>query len=589
MTPASPRSREPDAAWFAETVSCRAACPVDTDAAGYVQAIADGRIADAYDLARAHNPFPSVCGRVCSAPCEKACRRGVIDAPVAIRALKRVACEAFGVERGTEARWHLAHGPVVPVSRASIGIVGAGPAGLAAAYALRLAGHAVTLYDSSAEAGGMLLWGIPAFRLPRELIRQEIASILSLGVEFIGNVTVGVDRSWRQIRAQHAAVLVTVGCAKGRSLPTPGATLPGIISAIEFLNEFNRGALQTIATPVVVIGGGSVAFDAARSAQRLQSPRGPSALASHTDPTEALVPAVQLIAPEAFDALPVPVEELHEAAIEGVVIRAAMGAREFDGAGVVQRVVIAPIASLHDERGRFRPTLQDGRDETVPAQTVILAVGQRSDVEFVDERERAVTAWGGLESPTRDGRTAHAAIYTAGDVSTGPGDLIDAIASGQRAAASILADFARVETVSNATHAATGEVLHVEPLSMERRYWSGYDAIARRVLPVLPAIARAAETEVEGALSLKDARREASRCLLCDTHIVLEASRCIACALCVDVCPYGCIALAVERPASDVDSGLAGRFELTLDEASCIRCGLCVDRCPPHALDLVRA
>ena len=143
----SPATHVPDAAWFAATVSCSAACPVGTDAAGYVQAIAAGELELAYDLARAHNPFPSVCGRVCSAPCERACRRGVVDAPIAIRALKRVVSEQFGADGLQTSRWHDAHGVVPRATRPSVGIVGAGPAGLAAAYALRLAGHAVTVYE----------------------------------------------------------------------------------------------------------------------------------------------------------------------------------------------------------------------------------------------------------------------------------------------------------------------------------------------------------------------------------------------------------------------------------------------------------
>jgi ferredoxin len=314
-----------------------------------------------------------------------------------------------------------------------------------------------------------------------------------------------------------------------------------------------------------------VAFDAARSAKRLAAGGGKS-------------PDVHLVAPESLDRLPVPVEELHEATLEGVIVHAGTGVRRFDGTDCVRGALIAPIASLHDAEGRFRPTLQDGRDEVLSAATVILAVGQQSDVAFLESKFGVpIAPWGGIAAPGHDGRTAHPALYTAGDVSVGPGDLIDAVASGQRAAASIIADLAP-------RHAATtdGEAVVVEPVSMERRYWSGYDTIARRVLPVLPPTARTAESEVEHALALKDARREASRCLLCDTHIMLDASRCIACALCVDVCPYGCIALVNDLVDGEPADGDGASFELTLDEASCIRCGLCVDRCPPHALDLVR-
>jgi formate dehydrogenase (NADP+) beta subunit len=575
-----PASSLPDTAWFAASVSCRAACPVGTDAAGYVQAIADGRLTDAYDLARAHNPFPSVCGRVCSAPCEKACRRGVIDAPIAIRALKRVACEQGGVEGGDPSRWHRAHGPVPPATRESIGIIGAGPAGLAAAYLLRLAGHPVTMYERDAEPGGMLLTGIPAFRLPRDVVRQEIAALLSLDITLVSGCELGRDRSLDQLLSVHRCVLITAGCSRGRGLPMPGADDRRVVRAIDFLRAFNAGTLGPVAAPVVVIGGGSVAFDAARSAQRAIVAREEScALHAAIDPTSALVPAVQLVAPEAYDALPVPTEELREAAAEGVIVRAGVGIRGIEPHDDAISVVVAPVASLYDEHGRFRPSLQDGHDERVTAGLVILAVGQHADVTFVP-RDVHVSggSWSGVLAAA-DGRTAEARVYAAGDVSTGPGDLIDAIASGQRAARSIIAD------LGGAGAEASPPPPVAEPLALERRYWSGYDTIARRELPVLPTANRSRDGEVEGVLTLKDARREASRCLLCDTHIVLDAPLCIGCALCVDVCPYGCIALV-----ADGDGPVASGASLTLqlDETACIRCGLCVDRCPPHALDLIR-
>ncbi len=559
-----------DRDWFAATISCNAACPVGTDAAGYVQAIAAGDFDRAYDLARAHNPFPSVCGRICSAPCEKACRRGVVDAPVAIRALKRVAAAHGGVEF-TRSRWSRAHGEVPPVRFASVGIIGGGPAGLAAAYALRLRGCAVAVYERDAELGGMLRYGIPAFRLPRDVLDAEISALIDTGIGVRTGCAVGVDISYDTLMAGHDALLITAGCSAGRRLPIPGADFDGVTTAVAML----RDSAAAVESPVAVIGGGSVAFDAARTARR----RGAT--------------SVTILAPESRSALPVAVEELHDAEQEGIAVRTAVGVREIVGATPtstsVAHVVLSPVRSLHDAQGRFRMELDDAQIE-LPVGSVIFAVGQRTDDGgFAGMPYIAPTAWGGLPSDAR-GRTPIARVYVAGDVQSGPGDLIDAIASGQRVAATIVADLdarratstaapSRSTTMS-ATAATSGWLTSTQGVGGSR-YRSDYDRIRRHALPVLDAESRLrdGDREVEGVLSDADARREATRCLRCNTHIVLDAARCVACALCVDVCPFGCLSLGGTEE---------GNYLLSLDEAACVRCGMCVDRCPAKALDLAR-
>jgi NADPH-dependent glutamate synthase beta subunit-like oxidoreductase/ferredoxin len=611
MTARLDSAQAPDARWFAETVSCRAACPVGTDAAGYVIAVSEGRIADAYDLARAHNPLPSICGRVCSAPCERACRRGVVDAPIAIRALKRHIAESFGVEAGAASRWHQAHGAVPAATLPSVGIVGGGPAGLAAAASLRLAGHAVTIYERDDRPGGMLVFGIPAFRLPREVIEGEIDAILSLGVTLECGVRVGHDVTIDALLDRHAAVLVAVGCSRGRSLSIDGATLPGVLRAVEALRRINAGEPADIAAPVIVIGGGSVAFDAARTARRTVDGVPPSPGEAAYDGQTALDAAraarrasaqpVMLVAPEPLEQLPVPSEELEEAEREGVIIRPASAVRRIEGEGRVQRVIIAPVLSLTDAAGRFAPQLAEGRDVEVAAGTVILAVGQESDTTFIGDAHAVDRArWGGLVA-TREGRTAHPRLYAAGDVASGPRDLIDAVAFGQRAARAIHDDLVGAAGVATARAGASPPAF--TPMPPQRRFWSGYDAVPRTALPVLPTPHRTMVSEVEAGLSREEAVREASRCLHCNEHVLLEAGRCIACGGCVDVCPYGCIALeplaiasrggawasAVPAPEAMVETMPGDRpFALTLDERACIRCGLCVARCPTGALSIGR-
>jgi NADPH-dependent glutamate synthase beta subunit-like oxidoreductase len=582
---------------------CRAACPVGTDAAAYVALLAEGRIADAYDVARQHNPFPSVCGRVCSAPCERSCRRGVIDAAVSIRALKRVLCDAYGAEQGDVSRWMQGVRSIPEITRESVGIIGAGPAGLAAAHDLRLAGHAVTIYEAMEFAGGMMRYGIPAFRLPREIIDAEIAAIVSLGIDLRLSCQIGRDITFNALLQQHAAVLVTIGCQQGRQLRAPGADLPGVVRAVDFLRAENArveghatGASVLGDGSVVVIGGGSVAFDAARSAWRASAMTaydGQTAVdvarsARRAEPS-GVVRDVTMIAPEQRASLPVPVEELHEATVEGVTLRDGFGVVRILGETAVTGVEIAPVQRLFDEAGRFAPVLDTERSTVLPARTVVLAIGQQSDSGFLsDTPDVQINGWGGLVVDA-ELRSTHTRVWAAGDAASGPRDLIDAIAAGQRAARSMVralhmasgnAPVVATDPQSNDLRAQRRAIevprVHTAPaLANNTRFWSRYDDVTRAPLPVLQPAARDAATEVEAALAPESARVEASRCLRCDEHMQFSARRCIACALCVDVCPQSSLALL---PAGE--RGLA----LVFDDQTCIRCGLCVHRCPTDAL-----
>lgn len=558
---------------------CRGACPVGTDAAAYVALLAEGRVADAYDVARAHNPFPSVCGRICSAPCERACRRGVIDSAVSIRALKRVLCDAYGAEQGDASRWARAVGAVPPVTRASVGIIGSGPAGLAAAHDLRLAGHAVTVYEAMEAPGGMMRFGIPAFRLPRAVLDAEIHAILALGIDLQLGCAIGRDVSFGTLLARHAAVLITVGCQQGRTIRAPGAELPGVMRAVDFLRRENARLEVEPSAPaampsgdVVVIGGGSVAFDAARSAWRTQATSaydGQTALDAARSARRAGERTVTLVAPEVRASLPVPAEELHEATREGVALRAGMGVVRIVGESAVTGVEVAPVQSLFDGEGRFNPQLDVANAVVVPAQTVVLAIGQQSDTDFLAEHpDIGRTPWGGLVVDQAL-QTTDPRVWAAGDVATGPRDLIDAVAAGQRAAQGIM------RAHGGLVARAAAPVHRAPPLQAETRFWSRYDDVERTVLPVLQPAKRDAIAEVEHGLTPSDARIEGARCLRCDEQLQFATTRCIACALCVDVCPQSSLALV---PAD----GQA--LALLFDDRTCIRCGLCVHRCPTDAL-----
>lgn len=577
-----------------------------TDAAAYVALLAEGHTALAYDVARQHNPFPSVCGRVCSAPCEQRCRRGVVDSAVSIRALKRVLCDEHGAEQGDASRWQRGAANVPAASRPSVAIVGAGPAGLAAAHDLRLAGHAVTVFEAASDAGGMMRFGIPAFRLPRETITAEIDAILALGITLRLDCAVGRDVQLTALLAEHAAVLVTVGCQLGRPLPVPGAELPGVVRAVDFLRLENVRAERDPASPApgtksakasaaesaradthgpaIVVGGGSVAFDAARSAWRagaMSAYDGQTALdaarsARRRDASDRPARMVTMVAPEPRDALPVPAEELEEATVEGVQLRDQHGVVRIVGDTHVEGVEIAPVTALTDAEGRFAPQLDLSRTERVDATLVVLAIGQQADTDFLHELETVErSAWGGVVVDAQ-GCSSDPRVWAAGDVASGPRDLIDAVAAGQRAAAGIARQLQPARSVPAGRRAIhPPSVATAPPLHADTRFWSGFDSLSRRALPVIASSSRDVLTEVEQSWSRDEARVEASRCLRCDEQMQFHVERCIACALCVDVCPQASLDLTPTSGAS---------LALLFNDDTCIRCGLCVHRCPTDAL-----
>jgi NADPH-dependent glutamate synthase beta subunit-like oxidoreductase len=591
----------PGADWLWANEPCRAACPVHTDAGAYVTAIAEGRFDDAYLIARAPNPFPSVCGRVCAAPCERACRRGSVDAPVSIRALKRFVTERFGVESfAANTAWHAAHAEVPAANGPSVGIIGGGPAGLAAACDLRLAGHPVTVYEAHDRLGGMMILGIPEYRLPRALIAREIEAIVELGIDVETNARVGATHSMSDLLDRHAALFLAVGTGRARDLDLPGHDLDGVLRAVEYLLNVNQGFRVELGERVVVVGGGNVAFDAARTALRAASGGGtPPApvslgLTSDEDARRAMTTTldvaraarragvldVTIVALESPDEIPADPEEIDEAEHEGIRIVYRRGPHRFVGNGQVMGLETIDVTSVFDAQGRFSPTFAPGTEAVMPADTVILAVGQASDVGFLGSDvsvER--TPAGGLKVDPASLRTTDPRIWAGGDVARGPRNLIDAIADGRRAAASIHDALCGKATPE-------GHEIRVELRTSFRRLDSDYDAIPRQVIPAVPTDRRIGFGEVETGYDEREARLEALRCLRCFDNVMLSPELCILCGLCVDVCPTNCITIA---RADHVGTGSEQQSALLLDEDLCIRCGLCVNRCPPGALSMVHA
>lgn len=314
-----------DLEFLATNFPCRRACPVGTNAGGYVALIAQGRFEEAYALARGPNPFASVCGRICAHPCEAACRRAAIDAPLQIRALKRVVNERHGVEAASFDR--ILASVERPRPRAEkpgrVAIVGAGPAGLACGHDLALMGHEVVVFDAAPVAGGMMRLGIPEYRLPRVVLDREIEFIKWLGVELRLGVEIGGAITFADLCRDYDAVFLAPGCRKGRSLRIPGADAPGVLAAVDFLLHVNLGRPLEIGRRVLVVGGGNVAFDAARSARRfggtsaLDEEHHNLAMDATTLAARALGREVTLMSLEARHELPADQREWEEGLLEG--------------------------------------------------------------------------------------------------------------------------------------------------------------------------------------------------------------------------------------------------------------------------------
>jgi NADPH-dependent glutamate synthase beta subunit-like oxidoreductase len=616
--------------WKAQ-VKCQAACPVATDAGRYVQLIAEGRLADAFLVARAPNPFASVCGRVCAAPCEDACRRGAIDAPIAIRALKRYVTERYGVEslrpdtqdrlreeligEGNRYAGHLPVAGLEPARARKVAIVGAGPSGLAAAHDLALLGYSVTVFEASAEPGGMMRFGIPEYRLPRTLIRAEIDKIVALGVTLKTDAPLTPSFGLRELRAAgFEAVFLSVGVSKGRELQLPGVELDGVVKAVDYLLNVNRGYRMSLGRRVVVIGGGFVAFDAARTALRAAretleqellelgaetDARAKEALDSARAALRGGATEVTVVSLERFDEMPVLKttqghEEFGEARKEGVAFLPRRGPRRFLGDGRLQAIELRGVRSVFDVNGRFAPQYDDDDVLTIEADACVLAIGQRADLSFLKPGDGVeLTPGGTVKVDPRTLATSAPGVFAGGDVAFGPRNLIEAVANGKLAARSI-------HTQLSADAARLERVLEVETLPTSHyRMIAGFEALDREAPPTLDLGRRTGIAEVETGYDAQQAWRQAARCLVCHVQTIYDPEKCVLCSRCVDVCPEYCLAIVPFESLAlpeEQKQELRARAEanglplsaMVKDDERCIRCGLCAVRCPTDAMTMER-
>lgn len=551
--------RKPNSEYWFENVPCQSACPVGTGAGEYLLSIAQGNYDQAARIASEPNPLALICGLVCAHPCEKACRRGKIDEPVAIRALKRVALE---------------HGQMEKPSRHSyekgkkVAVIGAGPAGLAAAMELAKIGHQPVIFEASDRVGGMTAFGIPRYRLPRSVISTNERFILNnLSVDLRTNVVIGRDILAADLLKTEgfSAIIVAVGAQLPRKIPIGGIDLPDVFQGIDFLKSVAFEKHTEIAgKKVLVIGGGNVAMDAARTAVRL----GPA--------------EVHLVCLESRAEMPADKIEIKEALEEGVILHNSLGPREITGDKHVLGLKCVVVKSVFDQEGRFNPTFIEDKQVVLPTDIIIMTVGQMPDAGWAKGIDGlAFTRFG---TPVIDKDTLATeveGIFVAGDLATGPGIAISAVKSGIMAARSVDAwlkgqkavlkrRFSQ-EVVDYATKPEIDSIFRQEPSTL------------------LPEERRTSFEQVELAFDVDTAREQAKRCLNCFISPVFNQEKCLLCGGCVDICPNSCLRL-IRSEEAEIEGEteiFEGKTLLIKDEEKCIRCGLCVKRCPAGAINMV--
>ena len=626
----STRTKLVDLEWLESNFPCMQACPVHTQAGRYVSLIAEGRYEEAYRYARVPNPFASICGRVCGHPCEPACRRGQLDSPISIRALKRFLTERYG----PESRNAIDVFPEKPnvIHPEKVAVIGSGPAGMSAAHDLALLGYAVTIFDSAPVPGGMMHLGIPEYRLPRDVLQAQIREILDLGPELRLNMRLGRDFSLGDLHRQgYKAILLAFGLHRSRDLNLPGNDLDGVVKGIDFLLNVNLGYRFSIGKQVVVIGGGNVAIDVARSAMReqqklahdgeggglpdeLTSSEHDVAMKEFMDVSRQALRMgareVHLVCLESREEMPASEEEIEEGLVEGIRIHPSLGPKQFVGkSGKVTGLEVIRCTSVFDAQHRFSPTFAAGTESVIPCDTVILAIGQASNLSFLSPSDGIeATRQGTLKIDSETLMTTAPGVFAAGDIAFGPRLIISAVADGKKAAEQIDKYLRGPEWKPKPKYVQITLLDH-------HQMAEHYDEYSRLAVPVIPLERRTGVAEVETGFTEEQARTEASRCLQCWINTIFEGNEadgteCILCGGCVDVCPENCLQLvplsqlqfsdetkgrlAAEAEFRSLDLQHLSAEELTASEGSvmvkdetiCIRCGLCAERCPVKTITM---
>ncbi len=546
-------------------VPCQSACPAFTNVPAYIRDIYEKRYGHSYELNRIVNLFPGTLGRICSRPCEKKCRHGEpeLGQPVSICHLKRAASDFKELGRPFLSQMFSAIGK-------SVCIVGSGPAGLAAAHDLNAIGFNITILEAFDEPGGMLRYGIPEFRLPRDVLKNEIETILKMGITLKTGIRVGVDIAFEEIMTEYDATLIASGCYSSNRLGVSGENLRGVYSGLDLVMDISRGKTPDLGKKVIVIGAGFTAFDCARSALRLGA-----------EDVTIFIRGVE-------EELRVTEDEILDAKREGVKIR---------GLSLTQRIVgedhVGAVEFLRSRTGETGPNGRrrihaiEGSEFLVEADSVIVAVGQSAEP---NSAPGAKDGNGVLIGDRNTFKSSTSNLYLTGDFLTGPSTVIESVASGRKAAERIAQDL-------------TGQKFREWVVKMQeavitdrQRSW---DFIPKQEMPsVMPISNRIMDqkVEVEQGLTQDQAFEEAKRCYLCFLHYEIDISKCIFCRYCIDNAPRDCIKLVSSVTLND--NGAIESFSETvdwqkvnavvIDNSRCIRCGECVRVCPVDCISVTR-
>ena len=513
------------------TAPCKTACPAHIGIQGYLQLAKEGRYEDALALIKKDNPLPAVCGHVCNRRCEDACTRGTIDEAVAIDEVKR-----FIAERDLNAETRFIPKKTIPSLKGGfeekIAIIGAGPAGLSCAYFLALTGYKPTIFEKNAEPGGMLRYGIPSYKLEKNLLAAEIDVISQLGVEIRCGVEIGKDVTIEDLREQgYKGFYAAIGCQRGRKPGISGENAEGAYTAVDFLRKAGAKESFALEGDVVVVGGGNVAIDAARISSRCTDAK------------------ISMFCLEAREKMPASNEEIEEALEEGIELNCGWGPKEvLEEDGHVSGVVFKKCTRVFDAQGRFSPEYDENDTVTVPCRYVIFSVGQAIDWgHMLDNLHVELRPNGGALANKLTYQTSEPDIFVGGDVYTGPKFAIDAIAAGREGAVSLHRYVHEHCTLTIGRNRRDFIELDKENIKVET-----YDSSSRQIPPKAD-IKEQAKTfrDLSQSLTEEQVKKETSRCLSCGASVV-DPNKCIGCGVCTMKCMFDAIHLHREIPGASI-------------------------------------
>lgn len=513
------------------TAPCKTACPAHIAVQGYLKLAKEGRYDDALALIKKDNPLPAVCGHVCNRRCEDACTRGTVDEAVAIDEVKR-----FLAERDLNAETRYIPKKTIPSLKGGfdekIAIIGAGPAGLSCAYYLALTGYKPTIFEKNEEPGGMLRYGIPSYKLEKDLLAAEIDVIRKLGVEIRCGVEIGKDITIEELREQgYKGFYVAIGCQRGRKPGITGENAKGTYAAVDFLREAGAKESFALEGDVVVVGGGNVAIDAARISSRCVDAK------------------ISMFCLEQRENMPASKEEIAEALEEGIELNCGWGPKEvLEEDGKVAGVVFKKCIRVLDEQGRFSPEYDEEQTVAIPCKHVIFSVGQAIEWgNMLDNLDLKRRSNGGALADKLTYQTSEPDIFVGGDVYTGPRFAIDAIAAGREGAISLHRYVHENCTLTIGRNRRDFVELDKNNISVE-----SYDTSKRQIPAKADEKAQAATfRDLSHSLTEEQVKAETSRCLSCGASVV-DPNKCIGCGVCTTKCVFDAIHLHRELPGASV-------------------------------------